>query len=178
MSYLTAESADSGIIWDLGTYEVVEGGLSKGSVDLYLSGRKLDGPWHFRRTGKQWELTNTRGKLKKEIPLEGSALLRHSVSIAKVTGARRAVAPVKDQRSSIAFTEAMECKPVERLPEGKGWTYEVKLDGYRAQAIREADTVRLLSRNAKSPYRTVSRACSGPPGPATRNGGRRRNRGD
>ena len=60
------------------------------------------------------------------------------------------MAPVKDQRSSIAFTEPMECKPVERLPEGEGWTYEVKLDGYRAQAIREADTVRLLSRNAKS----------------------------
>jgi len=43
----------------------------------------------------------------------------------------------------------MECLPVKNLPDGPEWVYELKLDGYRTQAIREADGVRLLSRNGK-----------------------------
>lgn len=38
---------------------------------------------------------------------------------------------------------------MQATPEGPEWTYEVKLDGYRAQAIRDGRTVRLLSRNGK-----------------------------
>jgi len=30
------------------------------------------------------------------------------------------------------FIEPMECALVSKLPEGSDWTYEVKLDGYRA----------------------------------------------
>jgi DNA ligase D-like protein (predicted ligase) len=37
----------------------------------------------------------------------------------------------------------------ETLPEGPGWTYELKLDGYRALGIKTAGTVRLRSRNDK-----------------------------
>jgi bifunctional non-homologous end joining protein LigD len=43
----------------------------------------------------------------------------------------------------------MECLPVARLPEGAEWIYELKLDGYRAQAIRDSKGVRVLSRNGK-----------------------------
>jgi bifunctional non-homologous end joining protein LigD len=43
----------------------------------------------------------------------------------------------------------MECLAVTRLPDGPEWVYELKLDGYRAQAICEAEGVRLLSRNGK-----------------------------
>jgi ATP-dependent DNA ligase len=49
----------------------------------------------------------------------------------------------------IPFTPPMECLPVKKLPDGPEWVYELKLDGYRAQAIREASGVRLLSRNGK-----------------------------
>jgi ATP-dependent DNA ligase len=44
---------------------------------------------------------------------------------------------------------AEECLLVKRLPDGPEWVYELKLDGYRAQAIRELKGVRLLSRNRK-----------------------------
>jgi bifunctional non-homologous end joining protein LigD len=43
----------------------------------------------------------------------------------------------------------MECLPVARIPEGHDWIYELKLDGYRAQAIRDSKGVRVLSRNGK-----------------------------
>ena len=39
----------------------------------------------------------------------------------------------------------MELLAVTRLPEGADWSYEVKLDGYRAQAIH-GTRFRLLSR--------------------------------
>jgi len=43
----------------------------------------------------------------------------------------------------------MECLLVATLPEGEEWIYELKLDGYRAQAIRDSKGVRVLSRNGK-----------------------------
>ena len=43
----------------------------------------------------------------------------------------------------------MECLPVNDLPDGPGWVYELKLDGYRGQAIRDNRGVHLRSRNGK-----------------------------
>src|SRR4051794_19496377 len=43
----------------------------------------------------------------------------------------------------------MQCKLVRSLPAGEGWRYELKLDGYRAEAIKTAAGVRLISRNQK-----------------------------
>ena len=38
---------------------------------------------------------------------------------------------------------------VSKLPEGPEWIYEIKLDGYRAQALCDGKQTRLLSRNGK-----------------------------
>ena len=43
----------------------------------------------------------------------------------------------------------MECLLVSSLPEGPEWTYEIKLDGYRGQALCDGEPTRLLSRNGK-----------------------------
>jgi DNA ligase D-like protein (predicted ligase) len=48
------------------------------------------------------------------------------------------------------FIEPMECLAVPKLPEGLQWVYEIKLDGYRAEAIRTAGGVAFYSRNGKS----------------------------
>ena len=51
--------------------------------------------------------------------------------------------------SSLQFVEPMECLMVSALPEGPEWTYEIKLDGYRAQALCNGTGTQLLSRNGK-----------------------------
>ena len=38
------------------------------------------------------------------------------------------------------FVEPMECQSAEKLPTGSGWLYEIKLDGYRMIAVRNAKT--------------------------------------
>lgn len=42
--------------------------------------------------------------------------------------------------------EPMLANLVEKLPEGPEWEYELKLDGYRLQAIKNGDKARLYSR--------------------------------
>ena len=46
----------------------------------------------------------------------------------------------------IGFIETMDCLPVSKLPEGAEWTYEIKLDGYRLEAVRNTKEVTLYSR--------------------------------
>ena len=46
----------------------------------------------------------------------------------------------------------MAAKLAAVLPEGPDWLYEIKWDGYRVEAIKNGDQVRLVSRNAKDLY--------------------------
>ncbi|WP_198351305.1 ATP-dependent DNA ligase [Flavisphingomonas formosensis] len=49
-----------------------------------------------------------------------------------------------------AIPSPMEALLVEQLPEGEGWQYEPKWDGFRALAGRDGDEVSLISRSGKS----------------------------
>jgi DNA ligase D-like protein (predicted ligase) len=53
-------------------------------------------------------------------------------------------------KKAAAFVEPMECLPVSKLPEGPEWVYEIKLDGYRAVAVKTGGEVNLYSRNHKA----------------------------
>lgn len=44
----------------------------------------------------------------------------------------------------------MEARQVDVLPEGKGWQFEPKWDGFRCLARRNGDEIELLGRSGKS----------------------------
>ncbi|MFN0168671.1 MAG: non-homologous end-joining DNA ligase [Bryobacteraceae bacterium] len=69
-------------------------------------------------------------------------------------------------RPSLSFVEPMLLLSTNRLPEGSNWTYELKLDGYRALAIKTKSAVQLRSRNNKdfnSRYPTIVKALANLP---------------
>jgi bifunctional non-homologous end joining protein LigD len=62
----------------------------------------------------------------------------------------------------LRFIEPMYALPVQKLPEGKEWLYEVKLDGYRCLAARNSSGVTLWSRRGNlftAQFPHIARAC-------------------
>jgi DNA ligase D-like protein (predicted ligase) len=60
-------------------------------------------------------------------------------------------------KQAASFIETMDCLPVSKLPDGPEWTYEIKLDGYRLEAVRKSRATTLYSRrqnvlNQRFPY--------------------------
>jgi len=53
------------------------------------------------------------------------------------------------KRQTPAFVTPMAALPVETLPEGPEWSYELKLDGYRALIIKDGASLQIRSRNDK-----------------------------
>ena len=55
----------------------------------------------------------------------------------------------RQKRDNPGFVEPMAALAVETLPEGPEWSYELKLDGYRALIIKDGASIKLRSRNDK-----------------------------
>jgi DNA ligase D-like protein (predicted ligase) len=66
-------------------------------------------------------------------------------------------------KARLDFIKPMLARPVERLPSGGNWVYELKLDGYRALVLKKRGAVTLFSRrgnNLTGRYPTIARAFS------------------
>jgi hypothetical protein len=42
-------------------------------------------------------------------------------------------------KQAASFIETMDCLPVSKLPDGPEWTYEIKLDGYRLEVVKQGE---------------------------------------
>jgi bifunctional non-homologous end joining protein LigD len=153
------------MVWDIGTYKLIEGNYYKCSLRIFFQGKKLKGEWQLTKdhssTGKNWFLVKAGADQK--------SLTAKRENTSALTGrAIEQIATDKDAQwhsnrtnvsglnlddlpeSAMRFAEPMYCKLVSELPEGPQWQYEIKLDGYRAQAINDKGRVKLLSRRNNS----------------------------
>jgi len=53
-------------------------------------------------------------------------------------------------KARLDFVKPMLAKPVDELPAGKHWIYELKLDGYRALVVKKRRTVTIFSRRGNN----------------------------
>jgi bifunctional non-homologous end joining protein LigD len=149
------------MVWDVGTYEIVEGNYWKGNLHISLKGKKLKGEWTLTRDRpkgeRTWVLEKVRSagkpittKKDDESALSGRTMTQIAEARDATWHSNRTSVPGLDldklPRSEMQFIEPMLAQPVADLPEGSNWQYEVKWDGYRALAVIQKGAGRLLSR--------------------------------
>jgi len=126
-------------IWDRGTWEPLEDpaeGIEKGSLKFTLKGEKLRGGWALvrmrgRENKKQeWLLIKERDRFAEAAREEGIP-----------EGAKKADMP--------PFIAPQLATLVDRIPEGGGWSFEIKFDGYRILARVDKGQAKLFTRNGK-----------------------------
>jgi bifunctional non-homologous end joining protein LigD len=172
------------MVWDIGTYEIIEGNYWKGFLSIFLFGKKLKGEWIVQRIESEgdktkWLLRKTNGNAKPISAKRDDTSALSGRTMQKIAGDKsavwksnrgeRAATPKKKSPQSRGapaphFIKPMKATAVTELPEGDEWTYEVKWDGYRALALKHGDDVRLLSlkeKNLTSDFPAVVEAVGG-----------------
>ena len=160
------------MVWDIGTYELIDGNFWKGKIHILLNGKKLRGEWVLVKgndrngKGNVWYLIKAGSAMKRisEKRDNSSALTGRSLGqIAKAedavwhsnrTAAKKiatnngdGISAIELPEIRIRFIEPMLSETVEELPEDSDlWSYEIKLDGYRCLALRDESGVKLYSR--------------------------------
>jgi bifunctional non-homologous end joining protein LigD len=153
------------MVWDIGTYEVLEGNYWKGALTVFLDGKKLKGEWTLQRTdetdGKtKWLLTKTSesnkrltAKVENTSAISGRTMEQIAAEKTATWHSNRAESTTTlavPSTPALKFIEPMKATATETLPSGDEWLYEVKWDGYRALALKDSSGVRLLSLKNKS----------------------------
>jgi bifunctional non-homologous end joining protein LigD len=157
------------MVWDQGTFEPLSQSPSKeltsGKLHFILDGKKLQGEWYLvrLRDDKQWllirgqsdmrpvskkmdDVSALSGKTMEELAA-GSNVWHSNRTSGKATTASARLEK-RESPFTMKFIEPMKARLLASPPKGE-WLYEIKLDGFRALALKQGDQVRLLSRNEK-----------------------------
>ena len=176
------------MVWDIGTYDVIDGNYWQGKLHVIFHGKKLNGEWILVKGKDRDGKDNAWLLIKGGSPMErlsqkqddSSALTRRSME--QIAKAQDAVwhsdrnnsetastfeEPTVDLESlpkaRLKFVEPMLAKSVTELPKATDkWLYEVKLDGYRCLAGKDSRGVNLWSRRGNiftKDFPDVARAC-------------------
>jgi len=163
------------IIWDNGTYEMVdpdtpEAGWKKGKLHFILHGKKLHGEWVLvrgSRSPKDWIFFKVRDEYADpgiDITVERpesiiSGMLVDSVS--EGTRTKQWVTPIERELEQYGMKEAgrspfpkitqpMLATLVEKPFDNRDWLFELKLDGMRAIVEKNGPKLDMWTRNGKS----------------------------
>jgi len=150
------------IVWDRGRWVPLEDphdGMQKGKLLFELHGYKLKGKWtlvKLKKGEKEWLLIKekdgyaaTDGALPPESVLSGLTVEELKAGKDRAAPLEKALTRLKAPRRAVAVEEAEPMLAATReQPFSKpGWLFELKLDGYRVRAAREAGEARLVTRN-------------------------------
>ena len=181
------------MVWDIGTYELIDGNYWQGKLHILLSGKKLKGEWVLvkdaGRDGKDnvWYCIKAGASVAPPSIDEedSSALSRRSME--EIAGAADAVwhsnrngsdaivqtASASDEtldplpKGKVKFIQPMLAKSVTELPKDRHtWVYEVKVDGYRCLVGKDHSAVKLWSRRGNlfnQDFPGLARACAALP---------------
>ena len=159
------------IVWDCGVYSPDEGGhwfhdrdeaerraregLDNGKLGILLRGEKVKGSYALVRTkeAKNWLLIKHKDRFvaKADLTARGRSVLTNlSVEEMKAMPAQRIalerLVPAGEARPVPATTAPMQAQLAEAPFNDGAWTWEPKLDGYRALAFIDSGKVALRSR--------------------------------
>ena len=181
------------MLWDIGSYEVIDGNYWRGKLHVAFHGKKLDGEWILVKGKDRDGKDNVWYLIKGGTPLarlsqkqdDASALTRRSME--QIAKAKDAVwhsnrnagednAGAYDPstldlealpEAKLRFIEPMLARPVAELPQAMDdWLYEVKLDGYRCLAGNDSRGATLWSRRGNvlsKDFPDIARACENLP---------------
>ena len=163
------------MVWDIGTYELMDGNYWKGKLHVFLNGKKLKGEWVLvkaqdrngkgnswywikagaameRLTGDEENSSALSGRSLEEIARARDAVWHSNKDAARKAAAGNAGIDLEPlPKARMGFMEPMRAKAVRKLPEDETqWIYEIKLNGYRCLGLRDAKGVRLYSQNKKA----------------------------
>jgi bifunctional non-homologous end joining protein LigD len=160
------------MVWDIGTYDLIDGNYWQGKLHISIKGKKLKGEWVFVKghgeNGKQntWYLIKTGTSLPRLSNSQEHSSALSGRSMEQIAAAEdavwhsnrdnrresskstRAIFDVESlPKARVGFIEPMLARSVTELPaEKKDWLYEVKLDGYRCLIGKSSAQVKLWSR--------------------------------
>ncbi|MGG5821371.1 DNA ligase D [Falsiroseomonas sp. HW251] len=150
--------------------------LAKGNLKFVLHGERLRGGWDLVRMkprpkerAPQWLLFKRRDEEAR--PGEGGALAEEATTsvvsgrtMEAIAAGKPAIATARTpadppkprgraarpaRAPTLAFVPPQLCRLVDRAPAGAGWLHEIKLDGYRIEAVVAGGKATLWTRNAK-----------------------------
>src|SRR3989440_5834247 len=150
------------IVWDRGRWVPLEDphdGMQKGKLLFELHGYKLKGKWtlvKLKKGEKEWLLIKEKdgyaaadGALPPESVLSGLTVEELKAGKDRAAPVEQELARLKAPRHAVAVEEAepMLAETREQPFSKPGWVFELKLDGYRVRAARQAGEARLVTRN-------------------------------
>jgi bifunctional non-homologous end joining protein LigD len=177
------------MVWDTGTYELIDGNYWKGKLHISLSGKKLKGEWVFVKGQEEngrdntWYLIKTGASTARlSGRKENSSVLtgRTAEQIAKAEDAvwhsnrngqqesaqrnRSILALESLPKMRVGFVEPMLARSVSELPtDTREWLYEIKLDGYRCLIGKSSNKATLWSRRGNTltkQFPLIAQACN------------------